>query len=511
MNHLKRTLTKLVTRRKERTIAVGARCLLERLEDRAMLSASYGSMPHGHGGTDFGPHGGHVSHVDHSTAFVSQSYSSGGYDTPMIRESRTSSPMYGDFQAQPLMQPAFGPGPEMYSYEPHWSEPMWNPFVSSPPPPMMSTISLRPAPAYDSASLFQPTNSSLGSSTAKSQPVLFVVEHWEITIVDKSQPPPPGPPLNLNASGSTNSIFDHVFAIEKSMDRGTSQNQSSYDKPYDKLGQFAGSLFASGSGVTNIPSVPQILSRETGSIAALSAVARDLAFQEYAPRLFSATVTNSSDRTNLSALGTDAAPSEVLDGFIRPTDPSIVDSTANSTDAVARERDAVDAVLESLRDVDKVLPATASTDVNFQSDLQTETASDELPVNEVDGGMVLLQSTGDANDSGFDLTPVYADQLERFNVPAKMETSIGMFQAIDVAADDTPISDTTQKTEPTIELNRDIKLDDQLPAKREKSSHKAAALVGATTLTGALVWLNRSSGKSIHLEPTAQKRRAARS
>jgi hypothetical protein len=310
----------------------------------------------------------------------------------------------------------------------------------------------------------------------------------------------------LNPYTSTNNNFDHGLTIEKSINP-PSQNPTPYDKP----GPYAGGVLAGGSGVTNIPSVSQILSRETGSVAALAAVARDLAFQEYAPRLFAASVTNSSDRANLGTFGTDAAPSEVLDGFIPPTDPSSADNTPNPTDAVARERDAVDVVLKSLHNIDTLLPATSSSDVNFQLELQTETASVDLPGNGVDGGMVMLQSTGDANESGFDLTPVYADQLERFNAPAKMETSIGMFQAIDVATDETPISDAAQTTEPTSELNREIKLDDQLPAKREKSSHKAAALLGATTLTGALVWLNRSSSKSLQPESTAQKRRASRS
>jgi hypothetical protein len=336
--------------------------------------------------------------------------------------------------------------------------------------------------------------------------MLFEVERYEIRIykiVETYQP-------NSNPSTSTNNKFDPGFVINNSADHGHSPNPSSYDKSYEKLGPFTGSLFASGSGVTDIPSVPQILSRETGSIAALSAAARELAFQDYSSKLFQVNVTTSYDRANVGTLGTEAIPSDVLDGFIRPTDESAVDDVANSTDAVARERDAVDAVLQSLHDVDKLLPSAASNDVDFQIDLQTETAADGLPVNEVDGGMVMLQSTGDANESGFDLTPVYANQLERFDAPAKMETSVGLFQAIDVAADETPISDAAQQTDPAIELNRDIKLNDNLPAKREKSSHKAAAILGATTLTGALVWLNRSVSKSVQPEPAAQKRRAAR-
>jgi hypothetical protein len=125
--------------------------------------------------------------------------------------------------------------------------------------------------------------------------------------------------------------------------------------------------------------------------------------------------------------------------------------------------------------------------------------------------MVLLQSTRDANESGFDLTPVYADHLERFEAPAKMEMSVGMFQAVDVAIDEAPIIEAAPKTDSTTELKSEIKLDDKLSTKREQSSNKAAAVVGATTLTGALVWLNRAGSRFSRAKTTAQKRRVFRS
>ena len=118
--------------------------------------------------------------------------------------------------------------------------------------------------------------------------------------------------------------------------------------------------------------------------------------------------------------------------------------------------------------------------------------------------------TGDANGNGFDLTQVYAEHVGRFNAPAKMETSVGMFQAVDVGSDEAPIVESVPQNESMTQLNRETKLNDKLPTKREQSSNKAAAVVGATTLTGALVWLNRASSRFSRQKPSAQKRHVFR-
>jgi hypothetical protein len=268
---------------------------------------------------------------------------------------------------------------------------------------------------------------------------------------------------------------------------------------------------AKGYPRADVPFASQILARETGTVAALTAVAREVAFQEFSATLFQANATSPADRANFDLVGAETAQSDMLDGFIPPADASIANDAVNSSDAVARERQAVDAVLEELHDLDKLLPGGASMDVNFPIDLQEESSLDELAAGEVDGGMVLLQSTRDANESGFDLTPVYADHLERFDAPAKMEMTVGMFQAVDVAIDEAPIIEAAPTTDSSTELKPEIKLDDTLPTKRDQSSsNKAAAIVGATTLTGALVWLNRAGSRFGRQKPTAQKRHVFR-
>jgi hypothetical protein len=255
-----------------------------------------------------------------------------------------------------------------------------------------------------------------------------------------------------------------------------------------------------------------MLSRESNTLATLSMIAREVAFQEFSPRLFQADATSAYDRASLDDLVSQSTQPDIFDGFISPTDETVAGDAVHSADAVAREREAVDAVLEELHGVDALLPATASTDVKVSVDLQADAALDEMPAGEIDGGMVLLQSTGDANGSGFDLAPVYADHIERFEAPAKMETSVGMFQAVDVQTDDGPTIDLAPQTESTSEVAPQAKFDENLPPKHEQSpSNKAAAIVGATSLTGALVWMSRTGNRAGKPESTAQKRRAYRS
>ena len=98
-------------------------------------------------------------------------------------------------------------------------------------------------------------------------------------------------------------------------------------------------------------------------------------------------------------------------------------------------------------------------------------------------------------------------------MPAKMETSVGMFQAMDVASDDAPIVETcTPNGFADATQSANTKLEDNLPTKREQSSsNKAATLIGATTSDWRLLWMNRSGSRIDQPKPTAQKRRARRS
>jgi hypothetical protein len=250
----------------------------------------------------------------------------------------------------------------------------------------------------------------------------------------------------------------------------------------------------------------QIVSRDANASTFLNAVARDVAFQEFSPTLFQANPTTVDEHANVNAVGQDQLQPEAADGLNYPTVPSAVDTNKNSSDAVSREREATNDVLDELEDVDRLMPATVAKDAGTERGAQAEAALADSLSGEAEGGMVLLRATREANVSGFDLTPVYAEHVGRFNLSTKMETSVGMFQAMDVASDDAPLVDVVQPTEQSAQINHDARSEDKLPTKREQSStNKAAALVGVTTLTGALAWMNRV----VSTKPTAQKRRAS--
>jgi hypothetical protein len=113
-------------------------------------------------------------------------------------------------------------------------------------------------------------------------------------------------------------------------------------------------------------------------------------------------------------------------------------------------------------------------------------------------------------DNAFDSAPMFAEQLEKLEAPTGMETSVGLYQAVDVASDDAKTADTAQPVDAKTESQSPIK--ESLPALRKQAtSQKAAALVGATTLTGALVWLNKKSSQASQSDAIAQKRRVPRS
>ena len=441
------------------------------------------------------------------------------YDLQTFYSIRETGPAYRDFQSRPTVQSALAP-PTRFSEGGQLRSPErgWNQFGGA--PPRDNPYSYYPELEYS------PYVSYVEASPSHTM-TLIVIENRPSNSQNKQA---------LNFADPDDGIPQTALGFRLAQPGSGGQagggidlhqtNRQGYPNPFQALldslsrsngptlntGPTLNGVLASvGSAISELPITSQFVSRDASTATVLNAVAREVAFQEFSPSLFQANATTAYDRANVNAIAQDAMQSDVVDGWIRPVDESTVDVSANSSDAVARERAAVDAVLEDLQDVDTLLPATAFQDVDSQNDLQTETALNDLPAGEVDGGMVLLQATGDANASGFDLTPVYAEYVGRFNMPAKMETSVGMFQAMDVASDDAPIVETVQQTDAPMQLNRDARPEDKLPAKREQSSaNKAATIIGVTTLTGALVWMNRSGGRIARPKPTAEKRRASR-
>lgn len=500
LNQLRQTLRKLLAPRRVRRESLRMRWPLERLEDRVMLSASFGPKAYGHGGAGFGPHGGVGPYFAEPAAFASHPQQSIGYEPRSFSQARNAGPAFkgipdrsqslSESREYPLMQDTIGPPQEMSTYDTASFGSTWERYFTS-PPQFVRTVPAGPLPL--AAPEYHPAPTTVSSP----QPVYnskIIVESIVVIFV------PSKPPSALRSP------------FPNSIELPTDPIPSPWEVP-----ALAGSL-------TDVPATQQLIARDNSIVAMLTATARDLAFRDYAPNLLLLSTAASNDRVNLGSSAKDAAPIESLDGFIRPYSESFVDDLVHSTDSVTQEREAINRVLRDLRDVETPLPANAPTasaveesdnsqDLNVEIDLwQTESIADEMPAGEVQGGMVLLQSTGDANESGFDLTPVYAERIERFNMPASMETSVGLIQAIDVAADEIPVSDSARPANSTAEPQSQIQTDDRLQTQREEpTSRKSAALVGATTLTGGLLWLSRKASKDGQPQPVLQKRRVRRS
>ena len=481
-----------VAPRRERVNVLRVRGLLERLEERTMLSASYGSMAYGHGGHDFRPQVSSGSHFGDSSAVASQQQRSVSYDTQTYSSNHEWRNSHREMQGRPLVPTSLQSDPRSPSLDRHWyQDQVWNrAMASSPQPPAMSRSYSEPTYIGMAYTIWE--FDTVGT-TSKDQETQQIAP----TISDGFKAPPlkPPPPDALSA------FLDSLNANKSS---GNRRLQTTIPSGIE--------ILAVGPTLSDVPFATDLLSRETSTIATVTAIARDVAFQELTTQLFQPNAVSAIDRTYVAGLDADATQSEVVDGFIRPTDASIMEDSANSSDVVAREREAVDAVLEELHDIDLLAPATAPADDNVQVALQSDEALEALPSGAVDGGMVLLQATGDANESNFDLAAVYAQHFEQYDAPAKMETSVGIFQAVDVATDETPVLEVATQTNSNGAAQPEMKLNDNLPTKREKSSSsKAAAIVGATTVTGALVWLTRSSSRIGKSERTTQKRRASSS
>jgi hypothetical protein len=82
---------------------------------------------------------------------------------------------------------------------------------------------------------------------------------------------------------------------------------------------------------------------------------------------------------------------------------------------------------------------------------------------------------------------------------------------MDVAVDESSSTDVAEPADLITEPQAEMQLDKYLPVNHEATtSNRAAAAIGATALTGALVWFSRNRSASRQTDDTAQKRRAVR-
>src|SRR3954451_24228353 len=242
---LRQKMKRRVTPRKERADAVRVRGVLERLEDRAMLSA-HGLTDFGHGGQDFRPRMEAGPRFSDSPAVASQQQRSMSYETQTFSGGREFGGPHGELQYPPPMQMAFQPSARTRPFEQHpFQNPSWNqPFADQPP----TFIFFEEAPHFE-----PPIAESHGAlPRVISKPPFSVV--------------PPGDILgSLNASNRPLAI-DHFQALPVPLEQVRSTITS------------GAGVLAIGWTLPDVPTGLQIYSREIMTAGALSTVAREVAF-----------------------------------------------------------------------------------------------------------------------------------------------------------------------------------------------------------------------------------------
>jgi hypothetical protein len=497
LNDLRQKLANLLSDRTTRGSASRKCPPVERLEDRAMLSASIGAMPYEYG------LGGPVimeraTSAPPSTHVISYEYESMDGSLEIDR-------LMGDAQFQPAMDlnaPFVSPRMDALGLDPHGARyDSGREFTAAGPPLQMVTYVFyvdvgHPTTANQTGSSSSPLIEKATAPPSYANPSLDLnlgaPDYDDIALPPKGPAPPSNPVagVTLGGKGPGNSVTGLPSSKSNPIEYLTTEHE------------YPPSVLAIESALTDLTTATTNSARETNSTSTISSMAHDIVLQDYMPRTPLTTVSTPYDQAKLGPIGIDTTSD--VDGFIQTPSDSTSDDVLGTSDAVARERDAVNEILRDLQDVgvrdrtdwtdsgSSVARSSAQGIDNEPLDLPIDIAGNELPVGEVDGGMVLLQSNGDTYDSEIDLTTMYADQLEKVVAPVGMETSVGIYEAMDVAAEEVPVANYGTSIEATAGVPREIPVSEKLPVHAKQSSHKAAAIIGATTLTGALVWMNRN-------------------
>ena len=213
-----------------------------------------------------------------------------------------------------------------------------------------------------------------------------------------------------------------------------------------------------------------------------------------APVLFA--ISPASSQSTIATPVRDSSTAELSDDFVHLNDVPAVSDSAYSSDGAIAEQAALEEVLESLQGVDSLpnqvgdsaiandASTTAEQDVQA-TDLAFATAFD-LP--NMDGGMLLLQAHGDANDTPINLAQVAESHPDMFNLHVGVEVSVGFYQAIDRGVEEFSATEGSTARTPTVAPVPASKPDNRLTTGRETSGRKAAGVVAASTLAGPLLW-----------------------
>lgn len=205
-----------------------------------------------------------------------------------------------------------------------------------------------------------------------------------------------------------------------------------------------------------------------------------------------------SARSGAQSVADDGAMSdEAFDGFIHLRDLSPVHDAYAPSDVAARELAAVDAILESLQDLEP-LPTgfdqpTARDDARGMvgvSALGTPLplVLAKLALAEAQGGMVMLE-LNEANSGDIDFSNIAESNATLPAFRSGVEAVVGFYQTVDVgggepAAETHPVGNAspnpTRQTQPANQYSND---------EGSGTSRKSAAAIGISMLVGAMLWV----------------------
>lgn len=473
----------------ERVLGLRPGRRFERLEDRAMLSATMGP-----------PQFSHDAHNLAQPVFAGPQFASAGMFAPPPRDHMESpsgmylsnamlGPNVGGMHAEPgIMGGPHGGTSQLssgYSTSNSWAN-----------------FEGQPDPSYP-----QPTQPA--QQTQTTYYIVFITSSMPLKALAMTAPPADtyDPPPN---SGSGQSPPKSLAISAPPADLpipNSSRAPGAKSTDLPRGGNFAASNAVSiNSAALNIPSATQIATRDVDSAALMPSTALDAAFQSYAARLLLTTSTNAKEYSLLKSLDSDATTNDEAAGdFIRLTDFTISNDDLSSTDAVERERAAVDEVLRGLEELD-TLPADSissamSTDETAAIDEAGFNSLGEsfgfAPITDIEGGMVMLRASDGANDCAFNLLSAGDANVDLLGFRVGVEASVGFYQAVDVATDDSPAPIDMPTVSPVAEPARQIEHNERASIDGENgASPKAAAAIGATSLIGAMLWVSQRPRKN---------------
>jgi hypothetical protein len=440
----------------------------EQLESRAMLSATMGPMFYGPVVHSFDTHAYDDPHLAQAGMFAPQNFEL-RMEGPPEWNGWMNGPMQGGrHDDYGVMPGGFGDGPEMFDHG----------------------YAVPEHSALTSASKPTATNPAMTPNVITNT---FVGPDFTVTVTQYIYSTP-STVLQLPAGGHQNPD-----------PHPTGTMLVPYKEPvggheYDTAGKVTvpltgGTVSPYGAAIA-VPVLTQSMSREVELSSLVSSGALDAALQTYTSQLLLVSGAASSQITSTSTLNDlSTSTGDAADDFVRLSDLSPSRAEASNADALSREQATVEEVFQSLQGVDSLPSDTnesAAAHDGSISDQQDAQVTDLIfgtafDVADNDGGMVLLQASGDANQSPINLANVAESHPGMFSPHVGVEVSVGFYQAVDrgfeefSAVEILPTANTAPQPGQAKPMNG-YSVGAGFP------SQKSAGILTASTLLGGLLW-----------------------